>query len=189
MTAPDIRTDRFSLRLADATDVPQLLAYRRANAAFFRPFEPTRADDHFSEPYWRRQVETDHRQFEADEAVRLYLFGHDDPAPVLGLVAFSNIIRGAFQSCFVGYALDEAHQGQGLMTEALRLGIDYMFRERHIHRISANYLPGNAASAGVLQRLGFREEGYARDYLRIDGRWQDHVLTSLVDPQWTPPAS
>src|SRR4029077_11941499 len=100
--------------------------------------------------------------------------------------AFSNIIRGPLQACFLGYALGERHQGTGVMTEALRLAIDYMFREMHIHRISANYMPHNTASAAVLKRLGFTVEGYSRDYLRIEGRWQDHILTSLLDPEWTP---
>ena len=74
------------------------------------------------------------------------------------------------------------------MTGALRLGIEYMFGEMNLHRISANYMPDNTRSGAVLKRLGFTVDGYARDYLRIDGRWQDHILTSLLNPGWTPPA-
>jgi ribosomal-protein-alanine N-acetyltransferase len=117
----------------------------------------------------------------------MVMFEPGPDAPVLGIVAFSNIVRGPLHSCFLGYALAERQQGKGLMTEALRLGIRYMFDEMHLHRISANYLPHNTPSAAVLKRLGFTVEGYARDYLRIDGRWQDHILTSLLDPDWTPP--
>ena len=102
-------------------------------------------------------------------------------------MAFSNIIRGPLQSCFLGYALAERRQGAGLMTEAVRLGIEYMFQEMHLHRISANYMPHNTASAAVLKRLGFTVEGYSRDYLQIDGRWQDHIVTSLINPDWSPP--
>jgi ribosomal-protein-alanine N-acetyltransferase len=166
--------------------VPQLLSYRRENAAFFEPFEAVLAADHFTAAFWSRQVDTDREQFAAGQAVRLYLFGHGPGAPVLGLASFSNIIRGPFQSCFMGYALAEREQGKGLMTEALRLGIAYMFGEMNLHRISANYLPHNTRSAAVLKRLGFTVEGYARDYLQIDGRWQDHILTSLLNPAWTP---
>ena len=72
------------------------------------------------------------------------------------------------------------------MTESVRMGIDYMFREMHMHRISANYMPHNTASAAVLKRLGFAVDGYARDYLQIGGRWQDHILTSLLNPDWSP---
>ncbi len=187
MRPPEIRTDRFVLRLAVPSDVPQLVAYRRENADHLEPFEPTPSPELISETWWERKVEADRRQFEEGQVVRLYLFGPDRPTPVLGLVAFSNIIRGPFQSCFLGFALAERAQGKGLMTEAVRLGIDYMFREQHLHRISANYLPHNTRSAAVLKGLGFAVDGYARDYLRIDGRWQDHILTSLVNPSWTPP--
>jgi ribosomal-protein-alanine N-acetyltransferase len=188
MGPPTLRTDRFELRPADESDVPQLLSYRLANADHFEPFEPERSADHFTDGYWLRQVESDHQQFEAGLAVRLYIFEPGPGAAVLGLVAFSNIVRGPFQSGFLGYALAESQQGRGLMTEALRLGIDYMFGEMNLHRISANYLPHNTRSAAVLKRLGFTVEGYARDYLRIEGRWQDHILTSLLNPDWVPPA-
>ncbi len=187
MGFPTLGTDRFELRLAGETDVPQLLAYRRENADHLEPFEPARSADHFTEAFWARQVETDRQQFEAGLAVRLSIFEPGPGAAVLGLVAFSNIIRGPFQSCFLGYALAENQQGRGLMTEALRLAIDYAFGEMNLHRISANYLPHNTRSAAVLKRLGFTVEGYARDYLLIGGRWQDHILTSLLNPEWRPP--
>jgi ribosomal-protein-alanine N-acetyltransferase len=185
---PRLVADRFELRLAEAADVPRLLSYRRENADFFEPFEAVRSADHFTEAYWSRQVAIDGEQFEAGHAVRLYLFGPGLAARVLGVASFSNIIRGPFQSCFMGYALAESEQGKGLMTEALRLGIDYMFGEMNLHRISANYLPHNTRSAAVLRRLGFTVDGYARDYLLIEGRWQDHILTSLVNPDWRPGA-
>lgn len=185
---PILGTDRFELRLADESDVPQLLSYRRENADHFEPFEPVRSKDHFTDGYWKRQVETDRQQFEAGLAVRLYIFEPGPEPRVLGLTAFSNIVRGPFQSCFLGFALAESRQGKGLMTDALRLGIGYMFGEMNLHRISANYLPHNLGSAAVLKRLGFTVEGYARDYLLIEGRWQDHILTSLLNPGWAPPA-
>jgi [ribosomal protein S5]-alanine N-acetyltransferase len=183
---PRLVTDRFELRLADQADVPQLLSYRRENADHFRPFEPVPATDHFTDAFWVRQVETDHDEFEAGQSVRLYMFEPGAGAPVLGLVSFSNIVRGALQSCFLGYALDQRQQGRGLMTGAIRVGIDYMFGEMNLHRISANYMPHNTRSAAVLKRLGFVVDGHARDYLMIDGRWQDHILTSLINPDWTP---
>jgi len=185
---PRLGTGAFELRLAEESDVPQLLAYRRENADHFRPFEPVPAADHFTDAFWVRQVRTDHDEFEAGLSVRMYLFEPGPLAPVLGLVSFSNIVRGPFQSCLLGYALAEREQGRGLMTGALRLGIEYMFGEMNLHRISANFVPHNAPSGAVLKRLGFAVDGYARDYLMIDGRWQDHILTSLLNPAWTPPA-
>lgn len=83
----------------------------------------------------------------------------------------------------MGYALDEAAQGRGYMSEACRVGIDYIFKETRLHRIMANYMPHNTRSAAVLERLGFTIEGTARAYLYLAGAWQDHVLTSLPNPE------
>jgi ribosomal-protein-alanine N-acetyltransferase len=98
------------------------------------------------------------------------------------LCNFTNVIRGIFHACFLGYKLDERSQGQGYMTEALTGAIDYMFAEQRLHRIQANYMPHNQRSAAVLRRLGFTVEGTARKYLFIGGEWRDHVLTSLTNP-------
>ncbi|MGS6274334.1 GNAT family N-acetyltransferase, partial [Enterobacter hormaechei] len=73
----------------------------------------------------------------------------------------------------------------GLMFEALTAAIRYMQRTQHIHRIMANYMPHNKRSGDLLARLGFEKEGYAKDYLLIDGEWRDHVLTALTTQEWT----
>jgi ribosomal-protein-alanine N-acetyltransferase len=115
-----------------------------------------------------------------------------DSGQMIGACNFSGIIRGAFQACYLGYHIDELHQGRGLMQEALEAGIRYMFETMNLHRIMANYIPDNERSARLLERLGFEREGYAKAYLNIAGRWQDHVLTALVsrvyedpEPLWT----
>jgi len=97
---PRLATDRFELRLPDESDVPQILAYRRENADYFEPFEPVRPADHLTEAYWLRKVETDRADFEAGQAVRMTLFEPGPAAPALGIVAFSNIIRGPLSRVF-----------------------------------------------------------------------------------------
>jgi ribosomal-protein-alanine N-acetyltransferase len=107
--------------------------------------------------------------------------GRTEPL-VIGFVNFNAFQRGPFQACLLGYSLDEHHQGKGVMFEALERAIAHVFGELKLHRIMANYLPDNARSGKLLERLGFVREGYARNYVHIDGRWRDHVLTSLVSP-------
>lgn len=104
-------------------------------------------------------------------------------AEIIGWISFTNIVRGIFQACNLGYKLAEDAQGHGYMTEAGRAGIDFVFGTLRLHRIMANYLPHNDRSSAVLSRLGFEKEGYAKNYLFIDGKWQDHILTSLLNPQ------
>ncbi|MEC4812143.1 MAG: GNAT family N-acetyltransferase, partial [Scytonema sp. PMC 1069.18] len=101
-----------------------------------------------------------------------------------GFINFGNFIRRAAQYCNVGYSMAEVEQGNGYMTEALQAAIDYVFQVLNMHRIMANYMPHNQRSGNVLRKLGFVVEGYARDYLLINGKWQDHILTSLTNSNW-----
>ncbi len=82
----------------------------------------------------------------------------------------------------LGYAIDHAHEGQGLMREALEATIEHVFAVLRLHRIQANYVPDNARSGRLLERLGFVREGLAKDYLFIDGAWRDHVLAARLSP-------
>lgn len=99
---------------------------------------------------------------------------------VIGTVGFTQIQRGALQACHLGYGLDAAWQGRGLMQWAAAQGIAFVFGPLRLHRVMAQYVPENVRSAQVLARLGFQIEGRARRYLQLNGVWRDHVLTSLL---------
>lgn len=183
---PVLETPRLWLRMATEQDVPHILDYYERNREHFAPTSP-RGEEFFTEPFWIERVAKSLVDFECDRAVRLFLYRKPDEQRVIGTTNFSEIIRGPLQACFLGYDLDGELQGQGLMTEGLPVAIEYMFREFNIHRVMAGYVPTNERSAGVLRRLGFAIEGYARDYLLIAGKWHDHILTGLTNPQWKEP--
>ena len=105
---------------------------------------------------------------------------------MLGTISFSNLSRFPFYSCNVGYSLAEKAQGHGYMRRGLTMACDYMFNVQKLHRIQAGYMPHNKRSEAVLEHVGFNREGYAKDYLLINGEWQGHVLTSLINPNWQP---
>jgi [ribosomal protein S5]-alanine N-acetyltransferase len=99
----------------------------------------------------------------------------------------SQIVQRAFCSAMLGYAIDAAHEGQGLMREALQATLADAFGPRvHLHRVQANVRPENTRSLALLARLGFAREGLAREYLFIDGAWRDHVMTARLNPNWPP---
>jgi ribosomal-protein-alanine N-acetyltransferase len=148
----------------------------------FRATEPPRAPEFYTPGFWREQTERSIQDFVRDQSVRLFLFNVEGRP--IGTANFNQIFRGPFQACILGYALDPAEQGKGLMHEALTSSIRYIFEDLHLHRVMANYIPRNTRSAAVLKRLGFEVEGLARNYLLIDGQWRDHVLTSLTNNQW-----
>jgi ribosomal-protein-alanine N-acetyltransferase len=102
---------------------------------------------------------------------------------VIGSCHFSNIVYGPFRACHLGFSLSQAHQGQGFMYEALNAAITHVYEQLGLHRIMANYMPSNMRSGALLSRLGFVKEGLAPSYLKIAGRWQDHVLTSKLNPK------
>jgi [ribosomal protein S5]-alanine N-acetyltransferase len=104
---------------------------------------------------------------------------------VIGHVRFSQIARGPFCNAMLGYAIDTASEGQGLMYEALQAALADVFSPRvMLHRVQANVCPENTRSLRLLDRLGFSREGLAKEYLFIGGSWRDHVLTALLNSSW-----
>lgn len=186
--SPRLETERLVLRLADEGDVDEIVRYFQENREFLRPFDPLRPASFFEATFWAAQVKQNLIDHRLDRALRLFLFL--DGSEIVGTANFTQIVRGVSHSCTLGYGLSRNHQGKGLMREALEAAIEYMFEARLLHRIEANYMPHNVRSGGLLRRLGFTVHGYARDYLMINGEWQDHVLTSRVNPFWDrePPA-
>ena len=181
---PELVGERVVLRLPTARDAGSIAEYLTRNRDFHRATDPIRPEEAYGVAYWKTAIRAIHREFQLDASVRMILVKRESPGRVIGVVNFNQIVRGVFQAAYLGYAIDEADEGKGLMTEALRLAIAYMFRERNLHRIMANYIPENAKSARVLEKLGFVVEGRAPEYLFINGRWQDHVLTSLTNRDW-----
>jgi [ribosomal protein S5]-alanine N-acetyltransferase len=181
-----LETGRLVVRLAGDDDVPAIVRYYAENRGFLKPYEPARPELFFQERFWRAQVRQNLADLQDDEALRLFLFPRDGGGRVIGSANFTNIARGVSHSCNLGYSLSEGEQGRGYMAEALRAAIDHVFGPLNLHRVQATYMPHNRRSGRLLRRLGFVVEGYARDYLRIDDAWEDHVLTSLTNPGWSP---
>lgn len=177
---PTLATPRLRLFVPSAGDHPRLVAFGRRNEAHFARFSPPPPDLSLDEAVARRiaRAEPDWRE---DRGLLLVGVDCSDPGgPVLAEVQLSNVVRGVFQACLLGFKVDGACEGTGLMHEALARVIAFAFEEMRLHRIMANYQPANERSAQLLRRLGFVVEGYARDYLFIGGAWRDHVLTALV---------
>jgi ribosomal-protein-alanine N-acetyltransferase len=179
-----LTTDRLLLRQPTAADVPYICDYVNRNRDFLAEWEPERTEAYYTEPYWHLNIENMREAFNEERQIDFFLFDKVKEKRVVGKVSFPGIIRGAFHACYLGFAVDREVQGRGLMYEALKAAIIYMFKEQNIHRIMANHLLDNHRSATLLRRLGFVREGVAKDYLLIAGRWQDHILTSLTNRRW-----
>ena len=175
-------TDRLELLAPLDPSAAQAVAdYQTRNRAHFGPWDPVRPEPYYQAEFWRQQLEDDARAQAADQRVRFFV---REGERVIGHVHFANIVRGAFQACHLGFGIDAERAGRGLMREALTAALEWAFGELRLHRVEANHRPENTPSRLLLKRLGFVPQGYARDYLRIDGEWRDHVLCALTNPSW-----
>jgi ribosomal-protein-alanine N-acetyltransferase len=114
----------------------------------------------------------------------LLVVRNDDDA-LVGVFNFSEIVRGAFHSAYVGYYAFAPLAGDGYMAEGFSLALDFAFRRLKLHRVEANVQPGNRRSLALVARLGFEREGYSRRYVKIAGRWRDHVRFAMLAEDWT----
>jgi ribosomal-protein-alanine N-acetyltransferase len=176
-----LQTPRLILSPPSHHDATELLAYYVRNRIHLKPWEPERSVSFFTQDGMEKRIHDMACAMENGQALHLLLRDTATGAMV-GECAFTNIVRGPFQACHLGFSLDHAAQGRGLMQQALSQAIGHVFSTLGLHRIMANTRTDNRRSQALLQRLGFQQEGYARDYLKIDGQWRDHVLNALINP-------
>lgn len=182
---PVLRTSRLVLRVPVADDADAVAAFVSRNRDHLRASEPERPDSYFMPSFWVAELSTLPARVLREELVSFILLPRSgDSRDVIGHCTLSGIVRGPFQAAYLGYGLAQVHVGQGLMLEALESVLHFAFESLNLHRVMANYVPTNERSARLLARLGFQREGHARDYLRLAGHWQDHVLTALTNDKW-----
>ena len=179
---PTLSTARLRLQHMAPAHADALAEFFRRNERHLAPWDPPRPAGVMQVEFWQAECERAVEDHEDGAVARWVLFLHGQPQRVIGRVNYTQIARGPFQSCMLGYAIDAAHEGEGLMREALEATIRHAFAVMRLHRIQANYVPENRRSGALLERLGFVREGLARDYLFINGAWRDHVLTARLNP-------
>jgi ribosomal-protein-alanine N-acetyltransferase len=172
---PAIAGDGVSLRTPQMTDFAEWAALREASREFLVPWEPTWPADDLTRGAFRRRLRRYAEDLRADQGYSFLIFRAKDDVLVGGLT-LANIRRGVAQAGSVGYWMGLPHVRQGYMTAALRAVIPFAFTTLRLHRIEAACIPTNAGSIRLLESTGFVREGYARQYLCINGVWQDHLL-------------
>lgn len=181
---PRLLTPRLCLEHLRLRHAAAIAAFLARNDAHFAPWDPPRPPGYATTAYWRAQATVARRDHRAGRVVRWVMLprtgGDERVLRVIGRINLTGIERGPFLSGRLGYQIDEAHQGQGLMREALEAVIAHAFGALGLHRIEANYRTENARSGRLLARLGFEVIGRAPDYLFIDGAWREHVLTQRI---------
>lgn len=182
---PVLRTKRLVLRIIDESYADQVLDFVLRNKEALLEWEPARNDDYYTLDVQKQFIVSSLQSMHNGHSANFWFSESDRPnAPLLGTITLNNIVRGAFQSCHLGYRTDVSVRGKGYMTEALAQVIGFAWRELNLHRIEANIMPRNKASLKVVEKLGFKHEGVAHDYLRINGKWEDHIHMVLLNSAW-----
>jgi [ribosomal protein S5]-alanine N-acetyltransferase len=169
----ELRGDRILLRYLTPDDAQALLAFMKENRGFLEQWEPARERGFFTLDAQLADIEA-----AADDAAadRRHAFAIFLDSELVGRIALSQIFRGIFQNAYLGYSVAQRWNGRGLATEAVRVAVDFAFGDLGLHRVQAAVMPRNIGSIRVLEKNGFREEGYAVGYLCINGVWEDHRI-------------
>jgi ribosomal-protein-alanine N-acetyltransferase len=169
----ELRGERITLRHLADEDAPALLAFMQENRGFLEQWEPVRDEDFFTLGAQAADIEADREHAAADRRHAFGIFLGDE---LVGRAALSQIFRGIFQNAYLGYSIGKRWNGRGLATEAVGVAVDFAFGDLGLHRVQAAVMPRNTGSIRVLEKNGFREEGYAVGYLCINGVWEDHCI-------------
>ena len=180
-----IRGDGVVLRPLEARDHAAWAALREQSRAFLVPWEPTWPADDLTKSAYRRRLHRHAEEMARDEAYPFLIFRQSDDA-LLGGLTLGQVRRGVSQTATMGYWMGQPYAGRGYMARAVRAALTYAFANLRFHRIEAACLPHNARSIALLEGTGFRREGLARAYLRINGTWQDHLLFARLDSDPAP---
>ena len=113
-----------------------------------------------------------------------FLIIHEKSGDIAGVLNVNEIVRGAFQSAYLGYYAFSPFAGQGLMREGMKQVIRQCFTTLKLHRLEANIQPANSRSIALVQSLGFRCEGLSPAYLKVSGRWRDHQRWAILNSEW-----
>jgi ribosomal-protein-alanine N-acetyltransferase len=181
---PSIAGDGVVLRAPQMADFAEWAALRAASRDFLTPWEPTWPPDDLTRTSFRRRIKRYSEDQRSDLAYAFFVLRKADNA-LLGGLTLANIRRGCAQAGSLGYWMGAPHARQGYMTAAVNAVVPWAFGTLRLHRIEAACIPANVASVRLLEKTGFKREGFARQYLCIDGIWQDHLLYARLkdDPQ------
>lgn len=163
------------LRRLEMSDAAALLDLRLRNRAFFQPFEPSRKDSHFTLEAQEKDISSGLLSAQNDQSYIFGIFLHETNN-LIGRIALTGVARGPYQNAYMGYYIDQAHHGKGYATLAVKQCVRHAFQVLGLHRVQAAVMPWNKPSLRVLEKAGFRREGLAERYLKINGVWEDHVL-------------
>ncbi|MFT4954229.1 MAG: ribosomal-protein-alanine N-acetyltransferase [Brevundimonas sp.] len=180
-TGPQVAGRGVLLRTPRASDYAAWSQLRGQSRDYLQPWEPAWPEDDLGRAAYRRRLSIYERERELGNAWPFFVFDCSDR--LVGGITLSNVRRGVAETGTVGYWIGKSHAGNGLATAAVCALARYAFTDLKLHRLEAACVPHNHGSRRVLEKSGFRLEGQARAYLKINGVWADHLLFGLLSEE------
>ncbi len=171
------------IRLLQEQDAKDVLHLEVRNKEFFQSYTPLRSDSFYTIEGQLDKINNTIKN--ANNGIG-YSFGIflKGSQRLIGIVTLTEVVKSVFQSCWLGYYLDQEENGKGYMTEAVKLAVDFAFKECNLHRIEAGVMPHNIGSIRVLEKAGFHKEGIARGNVKINGKWEDHQILAIINESY-----
>ena len=176
-------TQRLQLNVLNEDCAERVLRFYSSGRSAFEPVEPPKAVNFYTLEFQAATLKSEFHAFLNGGYMRYFWSLKNRPELVIGTASFSNIIRGAYHTCQLGYKLLPEFQKRGYALEAVSRLVTAVFEDEHIHRIEAYCLPGNIGSISLLTRLGFEFECTARSVILLRDGYTDHNRYVMINPR------
>jgi RimJ/RimL family protein N-acetyltransferase len=175
-----LKSENIYLRPFSPEDAVELLKLQLDNRRFFERFSMERNEDFYTVESQLKRIQQYEEERKLDQTYMFGIFAKE--GTLIGTIDLFQVLRGSLQGAFIGYFLDEKHNGKGYTTEAVKLLVGYAFNELKLHRIEAGVMPHNLGSIRVLEKSGFHKEGISVKNVKINGKWEDHQMLAIINP-------
>lgn len=169
------------VRFPEEANAEEMTAMYKRNREFFEKFSPNNTEEFYTVDHQLQMIIKSKADRAADRKYDFLIFQKEDNR-IIGSIGLSFVVRGPLQNCMIGYSLDQAYNGKGYMTEAVKQVVRYAFEELKFHRIIGEASPRNPGSIRVLENAGFHKEGISQSNLKINGVWEDHQVLAIINP-------
>lgn len=181
-------TERLLLKVVNSAAAEQILDFYLRDKELFEQFEPERIPDFYTIEKLRKIADLEYHAAESGSIYRYYAYEKENPGRIIGTICFHDIRRGFSSHCEIGYKFSSACHRRGYATEALGAITRAIFSDLKLNYITAWVLPDNIASIRLLTRVGFSFERIKRSHLFLQGRWRDHALYVMANPNERQPS-
>jgi [ribosomal protein S5]-alanine N-acetyltransferase len=177
-----LKAQKIYIRLLKLDDAYEFLQLEKENREFFQTYTMNRSPEYYTLDFQKNLINQKIEKANVDSEYNFGIYKIEN-YELIGTIGLFRILRDPLQCAIVGYSLSKNHNGKGYATEAVKLIVNYAFTSLKLHRIEAGVMPRNIGSIRVLEKAGFKKEGISRSNVKINGKWEDHQILAIINPE------